>query len=216
MANHTSQISSKPTPADKDGEEEETEEKNSPEDGGSEREKDKEEKQISDGGEDIQVIRPGGRSLSWVRRGGVNVEPKLASSRTHHQTHTLALPNSLRLLPHNSSLYTLVKRLLGNGPWNSAPVGHTPVSSHTQRGEGAGRVGSAQPQTPESGDSVEVMPGIFLYRTGGTGAHLSRSSAHTLPHGIMQPTAATRRQPGELSDEPEGRTASMWGIRYVR
>ncbi|XP_076144107.1 N-acetyl-beta-glucosaminyl-glycoprotein 4-beta-N-acetylgalactosaminyltransferase 1-like [Alosa pseudoharengus] len=132
----------------------------------------------------------------------------------------------------NSSLYTLVKRLLGNVPWNPAPAGHSPVSSHTQRGEGAGSVHSARPQTPESGErSVEVMPGIFVYRTGNSAplvhsrhappgsVGLSHPNApvnsHTLSHSNTQPTTTTRPQPDDPSDQPEDRPASSWSFSSI-
>ncbi|KAG5270032.1 hypothetical protein AALO_G00187870 [Alosa alosa] len=236
VANHTVRISPTPTPTSEDREGEGAQGKASPEGGVSEREEGKEEKREEklngDGGGDIQVSRSGGRNLSWVRMGSVNVDPKKAPSRTHTHTQTHALHNSLHLLPQNSSLYTLVKRLLGNVPWNPAPAGHSPGSSHTQRGEGAGSVHSARPQTPERGErSVEVMPGIFVYRTGNSAplvhsrhappgsVGLSHPNApvnsHTLSHSNTQPTTTTRPQPDDPSDQPEDRPASRWSFSSI-
>ncbi|KAL2088360.1 hypothetical protein ACEWY4_015259 [Coilia grayii] len=246
-ANPSARISPKPTPTiegregqfyphqrpnpDKRGSEREGGEEEEEEEGEEEGRRD------SDGGENIQGSRARGRSLSWVRMGGVEEDPRKAPPRTHTLTHTHAntLPGSLALLPQNSSLYTLVKHLLGNVPWNSVPAGHNhPASSQRLWGDRGGRAPGARTQTPDGGErSVEVMPGVFLYRTRNT-ARLGRFSAkhrHALhtTEGIAQlninsPTSShskthaaltATQPPSDPSDGLEDTQASRWGLSSI-
>ena len=242
VTNHAARVSLKPIPLNEDREGRfYSREKSKPEKGGSERDGDKdeerEERQGRDGNENAQAVGPGGRTLSWVRARGAGVDPETAPSRTHTQTHTHTLQNSQHLLPQNSSLYTLMKRFLGNAPWNSVPAEHTSVGSHARRGDRVGRGYRARPQTPGSGEhSVEVMSGIFLYRAGNTArlvrskakhrdtdqtsagiAHLNIPSNSQAPSDSKTPpTTATTNLPNDPPDHPEDNPASRWSFRYFR